>query len=124
MADCNSATVHDWNTLPSDHPMPLLERKRVIGQQAMISHVTLEKGFVVPTHFHENEQFVCMLSGRARFGLGHQGEADYHEVVVEGGQVLELPSNVPHSCEALEKSVVLDIFSPPSETTGIDHAND
>ena len=100
--------------------MPQLERRRVIGEQAMISHVTLHKGCMVPTHAHTNEQFCCVLSGRLRFGLGAEGSPERREVTVSAGEVLHLPSNLPHSAEALEETVVLDVFSPPSERTGID----
>ena len=120
MTEYNDAIVHEWDRMDSDRPMPLLVRKRIIGAQAMISHVTLEAGLVVPTHHHVNEQFVCILSGRARFGIGEQDDPERQEFVLKGGQVLQLPSNVPHSCEVLERTVVLDIFSPPSEKTGID----
>jgi len=40
-------------------------------------------------------------------------------MVIEAGEVLHLPANVPHSAEALEETLVLDIFSPTSEKTGI-----
>ncbi len=106
--------------MESDQPMPLVKRKRIIGTQAMLSHVTLEIGLVVPTHQHVNEQFVCMLSGRVRFLVGNEGGADRQDVILAGGQVLHLPSNAPHSCEVLERAIVLDVFSPPSETTGVD----
>jgi quercetin dioxygenase-like cupin family protein len=33
-------------------------------------------------------------------------------VTLSKGQVLLIPSSVPHGAEALEDSVVLDIFSP------------
>lgn len=36
------------------------------------------------------------------------------------GQVLELLVNVRHGAEALETTVILDVFSPPSEKTGVD----
>lgn len=100
--------------------MALLERRRVIGQQAMISRVALEKGCIVPTHAHPNEQFACLLSGKMRFGIGAEGSPARRELVLSGGDVLLLPGGVPHSAEALEDSVILDVFSPPSEKTGID----
>jgi quercetin dioxygenase-like cupin family protein len=109
-----------WNTLPVDRPMPLLERRRVIGEKAMLSHVSLAKGCLVPTHVHENEQFACLLSGKMRFGIGAEGSAERRELVLAGGEVLHLPGGVPHSAEALEDSVIIDVFSPPSEKTGID----
>lgn len=111
---------HRWSDLPTDSPMALLARQRVIGEQAMISRVTLQKGCCVATHAHPNEQFACLLSGRMKFALGAEGARDRREVIVSGGEVLHLPPNLPHSAEALEESVILDIFSPPSATTGID----
>lgn len=112
--------VHTWADLPVDRPMDLLERRRVIGTRAMLSHVTLRRGFRVPTHAHANEQFAVVLSGRMRFGLGAESSPGRRHVEVRAGQVLVLPPNLPHSAEALEDAVVLDVFSPPSEKTGID----
>jgi len=100
--------------------MDLLERQRVIGDKAMLSRVTLTKGCYVPTHAHDNEQFACVISGKLRFGLGADGSNDRREVVVSAGEVMLLPANTPHSAEAMEDTIVLDVFSPPSEKTGID----
>ncbi len=112
-----SAHVYRWSDMPSDSPMELLERRRIMGERAMLSHVTLQAGFSVPSHAHENEQFAVVLSGRMRFEIG--GDA-VKVVEVGSGEALHLPSMVPHAAEALETSVVLDVFSPPSEQTGID----
>lgn len=111
-----SAKVHTWEEMEGDRPMDLLLRKRVVGDQAMISHVTLEAGFSVDPHRHENEQMACVLSGRIRFSLPEEGL----DVTLGAGQVIHLPGNVLHGATAIEKTVVLDVFSPPSETTGID----
>lgn len=113
-----TATKHCWATLKTDRPMELLERRRVIGDKAMLSHITLRKGCTVPRHSHENEQFSAVLSGRLVFQVGP--ESDSREVVVGPGEVLHLPSGVPHGVVASEETIVLDIFSPPSQTTGID----
>jgi quercetin dioxygenase-like cupin family protein len=117
----SSGAVHVcWKDQPEDRPMELLSRKRVIGQQAMISRVLLKKGCDVPTHSHPNEQFSHVLSGKLRFGLGAEGSPQWTEIVVGPDECLHLPSNVPHSAYAVEDTIVLDIFSPPSQTTGID----
>lgn len=100
--------------------MALLDRRRVIGEQAMISHVHLQKGCFVPSHAHANEQFVCMLKGRLHFVLNEGTAAPREEITIAAGEVLHLPPNVPHSAEALEDTLVLDVFAPPSEKTGID----
>lgn len=107
-------TVSRWLDLPMDAPMPSLARRRVIGDMAMISHVTLEKGCVVGVHQHANEQVTAILRGRLRFTLAG-GTRD-----VGPGEVVLFPANAPHGAEALEETEVLDVFSPPSATTGID----
>jgi quercetin dioxygenase-like cupin family protein len=114
------ATRHAWSDLRPDTPMPLLERRRIIGEQAMLSQVLLRKGCAVPLHAHENEQFACILQGCLRFTLGAEGAPGRRTVDVRAGEVLHLPANVPHAADALEDTLVLDVFSPPSATTGID----
>lgn len=108
------AVAAHWDTLPADTPMPALERRRIVGSEAMISHVTLHRGCTVPVHARVNEQFSCVLSGKVRFTLA-DGER-----VLGPGEVLHLPSHAPHGAAAIETAVVLDIFAPPSATTGID----
>ncbi|MGQ0626862.1 MAG: cupin domain-containing protein [Phycisphaerales bacterium] len=122
MPDSTEPLKHAWSELPVDAPMPLIRRQRVIGERMMISRVTLAPQFTVPSHAHENEQFVVLLSGRCRFGLGPEGTPAYREVIVVGGEVLHLPPNLPHSCVALEETIILDLFSPTSAKTGVDRA--
>ena len=115
----NQAVHYRWEELKQDTPMPLLSRRRVMGEKMMISEITLHKGCEVPLHHHENEQFSCVVSGWVRFTTQlPDGTMKHHDV--RGGEVLHLPSHVPHSVVAMEETVVLDLFSPPSATTGID----
>jgi quercetin dioxygenase-like cupin family protein len=109
------ATRSAWHDLPYDVPLDLLERHRIIGSDAMVSHITLHKGCNVPVHSHANEQFSCVLSGKVRYTL-----ANDETCILAAGDVLHLPGFAPHGAEALETTVLLDIFSPPSESTGID----
>ncbi len=114
------ATVYRWSDLPSDSPMELLRRQRIIGEKMMISNVFLDKGCFVPAHSHENEQISYILSGQLRFIIGEIGSPAWRELVLNPGEILLLPANVPHSALALDDTQVLDLFSPPSATTGID----
>ena len=111
---------HRWEELEADRPMAKIVRRRLIGEKAMLSHVSLEAGCEVASHSHENEQWAILLEGRLRFGLGNPEGPDFSTIVVTTGEVLHLPSGLPHSATALEDTVVIDVFSPPSETTGID----
>jgi quercetin dioxygenase-like cupin family protein len=115
------ATVHTWQAIAPDHPMPRIDRRLLRGQHAMLSHVTLHRGFKVEPHAHPNEQFAVVLSGRIRFTLGEPA-ASPHEVELVGGQVLQIPPNVRHGAEAIETTVILDVFSPPSAKTGVDRS--
>jgi quercetin dioxygenase-like cupin family protein len=120
MTTAQTAAHFRWDDLMIDAPMAKLQRKRIIGEQMMISQVSLQKGCNVPTHAHANEQFACIMKGALRFGIGAENSADRHELVVKAGEVLHLPANVPHSAFAVEDTLVIDLFSPPSERTGID----
>lgn len=114
------ATVARWDALPVDRPMDLLERRRVIGQRSMLSHIVLRKGCSVPVHSHPNEQFSVVLSGRIRYAIADEPDAPARLVVLGPGELIHLPSDVPHGADAEEDTVLIDIFSPPSATTGID----
>jgi len=116
------ATLHELDRLPVDRPMPKIDRQRIFGERMMISRVILHPGFQVPTHQHENEQFVVLLSGRCVFTIGTPGTADSQEIEMSGGQVLHLPSHIPHACRALERCEILDLFSPISAATGVDRS--
>ena len=78
----------------------------------MLAQVYLKKGAVVPRHSHENEQLTYILEGALRFRIGENLE---REVVVKAGEVLVLPSHVPHEAEALEDTLDVDVFSPPRQ---------
>ncbi len=99
-----------WAELPIERLSSLLDRRLITGDRVMLAHVHLKKGCVVPRHAHENEQFTYVLEGALRFWIG-EDEAD--ERIVRSGEVLHIPSNVPHKAEALEDTLDLDIFSPP-----------
>jgi quercetin dioxygenase-like cupin family protein len=108
--------------LPIDRPMDLIERQRIVGEHMMVSRVVLHRGFRIERHQHANEQMSIVLSGRIRFLLGEVGTADESSVELVSGQVIVLPPHVPHGAEAIEETVVLDLFSPPSTHTGVDRA--
>lgn len=103
------ATHFRWDDMPGERMNEKLERRYVTGEKITIAQISLAKGCLVPRHDHESEQLCHVLQGCLRFQLG----ADGAEVVdVRAGEVLLLPSWLPHSAEALEDSVVCDTFSP------------
>ena len=109
-----------WSDIETDHPMPLIARQRIVGENMMVSRVHLSAGFTVPTHQHENEQFAVVISGKIRFDLGGADNPGAVSETLGPGEILVIPPNAPHSATAIEDTLILDIFSPPSETTGVD----
>ncbi len=108
----SSVTFYRWSDIPEERLSPLLGRKLITGNRMMLAHVYLKKGCLVPRHAHENEQFTYILEGALRLWLG---EDDSQEVIVRAGEVLHIPSNLPHRAEALEDTLDVDVFSPPRE---------
>ena len=107
-----TTTWYRWDEIPRETVSPMLDRRLITGDRMMLAHVYLKKGCIVPKHSHENEQFTYILEGALRFWIGEDGA---QEIVVNAGEVLHIPSNVPHKAEALEDTLDVDIFSPPRE---------
>ena len=106
------AAWYCWEELAEEQLNYLLSRRLITGDRLMLAHVYLKKGCIVPRHAHENEQFTYILEGALRFLVGENGE---QEVVVRAGEVLHLPSHVPHEAHALEDTLDVDVFSPPRQ---------
>ena len=107
-----AVTHYRWEDMPKERVTPMLQRRLVTGERMMLAHVYLDKGCVVPKHAHENEQLTYILEGALRFWIG---EAQDQVIEVRAGEVLHIPSNVPHKAEALEDTLDVDVFSPPRQ---------
>ncbi len=97
---------YTWETVKKEVMNPKLWRKVITGEKAMVAQVFIAQGGVVPTHQHESEQISYIVEGALKF------ELEGKEIVVRKGEVLHIPSNVPHRAVALEDTLDLDIFSP------------
>jgi quercetin dioxygenase-like cupin family protein len=108
----NSATHYRWDEDPLENVTDMLDRRLITGDRMMLAHVYLKQGCIVPKHSHENEQLTYILEGALLFTLGEDQSV---EVTVNAGEVLHIPSNLPHRAVALEDTLDVDIFSPPRE---------
>jgi quercetin dioxygenase-like cupin family protein len=98
--------LYTWDKMEKEVLSETIARKIISGDKAMVAQLFLAKGAVVPEHVHESEQISCVLEGALKF------ELEGKEVVVGKGQVLRIPSNVPHRAVALEDTFGMDVFSP------------
>lgn len=115
-----TATLHDWKDVAIDRPVDHISRQLVVGERTMVGRMVVEEGFDIEPHVHHNEQISIVVEGSLVFRVAAVGSGEFREVLVSAGQVMELPPYVPHGVRALEHSVVFDLFSPPSEKTGLD----
>ncbi len=95
-----------WDEIALDRVTDMISRKIVTGEREMLAQIFLAKGAIVPMHQHEAEQITYVLEGVMRFSIG--GE----DTIVRAGEVLVIPSQVPHQAEALDDTFELDLFSP------------
>lgn len=105
----SEASYYKWTALPETAMGPQIERRLVSGEKVMLVKVTLAKGAAIAEHNHPHEQMTQILSGKLEF------EVEGDKRIVGEGEIVHLPSNVPHAVVALEDTVAIDVFSPPRE---------
>ncbi len=98
--------LYAWNTIEEEHLNPRLSRRAIHLQNLTIARLNLMKYAVVPEHSHVHEQVTMVERGALKFVI--EGK----EQIVRAGEALAIPPNVPHLVEALEDTVVVDVFSP------------
>jgi quercetin dioxygenase-like cupin family protein len=106
------AQYYRWADLAAEPLKGGITRKLISSDRLMIAHVMLKKGDDVPRHAHENEQLTYILSGALQLWIGANDEQTQ---IVRAGEVLVIPSNVPHRALALEDTLDVDVFNPPRQ---------
>jgi quercetin dioxygenase-like cupin family protein len=99
-----------WADVPLEQMSDVISRKVVSGEKGMVAYVYIKKDGVVPLHKHESEQITYIMEGALKFELMFEPEP--REVTVHAGEVLVIPSWVPHRAVALEDTIDMDIFAP------------
>ena len=102
-------SLYNWNAIAEEQLNPRLSRRVIHTQSMTIARLLLLKYATVPEHSHVHEQVTMVERGALKFIL------DGREQIVRGGEALTIPPNSRHSVEALEDSVVTDVFSPARE---------
>jgi quercetin dioxygenase-like cupin family protein len=98
--------VHRWDEIALEKITEMMSQKVVAGEREMLAQIYLKRGALVPMHAHDSEQMTYILQGALRVVV------DGEEITVREGEVLHIPSRVPHQAEALEDTFELDVFSP------------
>ena len=70
---------------------------------------SIDKGADLPEHAHPHEQVVNILEGKFEMTVG--GE----KMTIQPGDIIVIPSNIPHTGKAITDCRILDVFSPVRE---------
>jgi quercetin dioxygenase-like cupin family protein len=89
-----------------------MQRKIVCGEKLMIAKMKFKDGFIVPLHFHVHEQVTQVVSGKMRFWLGENKD---QIIDLEPGDVLVIPSNLPHEALMVGEVEEIDTWAPPRQ---------
>jgi len=98
-----------WDDVPLETVNDKMQRQIVTGERMTVARIYFKDGFLVPRHSHENEQITQVVSGTMRFRFG----ADGSEVVDVGpGEVVVIPSNLPHEALCVGDVEEVDMWAP------------
>ena len=78
-------------------------------ENIMSVEVSFETGAVGAVHTHPHTQCSYVLSGK--FSYSVEGEA----AILNPGDSIVVPANLPHGTVCLEKGTLLDVFTPMRE---------
>jgi quercetin dioxygenase-like cupin family protein len=95
-----------WESIRKEQMNDSIWRKVVNGEKMTMAQICIIKDGIVPVHQHDNEQMSYVIEGALKFDIAGQ------EVTVRKGEILHIPSNVPHGVVALEDTLNLEIFVP------------
>lgn len=95
-----------WDHVEREQLTPLLQRQFFSTSQLTIARFELKKGCVVPEHNHHNEQVTSVFQGALKLSFSGR------DVIVRPGETISIPADLPHSAEALEDALVIDVFTP------------
>ncbi len=97
---------HRWDDITPEQINSTVSRQYITAERVTMARFELKRGAVVPQHAHENEQVSYIISGALKFIF------EGRDIIARGGEVLQIPPNVPHAAEAIEDTLAIDVFSP------------
>lgn len=95
-----------WKELDTQQLTPKMTRQYVFGEKATFSRFTVKAGASIARHFHDNEEFVYILSGAVRYIF------DDRQELLKAEETMVVPPNVPHEVRVLEDTIFLAFFAP------------
>lgn len=98
-----------WQAANEEKLSDTVTRQVIHGEKATLSKFSARKGAEIARHSHPNEEYMMVTSGAIKYLF------DDREEVVNAGEVLVVPPDVPHSIHVLEDVTFLVFFTPVRE---------
>lgn len=95
--------------IQSKEIMPGYHGKMVHSETMTWVFWDVEKDAEVPEHNHVHEQIMHVVEGDFEFTVGRKTD------IYSPGDVVVIPSNVPHGGKAITACKLMDVFSPARE---------
>ena len=98
-----------WDQVELETVNPQMTRRIVTGERLTVARIYFKDGFRVPLHSHEHEQVTQVISGVLRFWVGANREKTLD---LGPGDIVVIPSNVPHEALCIGDVEEMDTWSP------------
>jgi quercetin dioxygenase-like cupin family protein len=110
----------NWDAVLVEEVNASMKRQIISGEKLMIARMHFKDGFVVPLHHHVHEQVTQVVAGQMRFWFGENKE---QTMDLFPGDVVVIPSNLPHEALMIGDVEEIDIWAPPRQDwlDGSDH---
>ncbi|HJN97001.1 MAG: cupin [Gammaproteobacteria bacterium] len=102
----------NWQEIELETVNESMQRRIVTGENITVARIYFKDGFTVPMHNHHNEQITQVIKGQMRFVFGGD---DPKEMLLNPGDVVVIPPNVPHQATCIGAVEQTDIWSPRRE---------
>jgi quercetin dioxygenase-like cupin family protein len=102
----------NWDSVPAETVNPSMSRQIISGDKLMIARIKFRDGFTVPLHSHVHEQVTQVIAGKMRFWFGENKE---QTMELGPGDVVVIPSNLPHEALMIGEVEEVDTWAPPRQ---------
>lgn len=87
----------------------ITRKVKAYGGTMLMAEVSFEKGAIGAVHSHTHEQVCYVAEGTFEF------EEEDRKTIISKGDSYYVAPNVPHGVLALEKGILVDVFTPQRE---------
>jgi len=87
----------------------LVVKPLIQGDEMTFMEIHYQPGVGAPVHSHSHESLAYIVSGKVKMTVGDE------QYILGAGDVCRHAKNVPHSVEAIEETVMIEIKSPAQD---------